>query len=177
MPSALKTLSVRAGDDADEVVFRDRHYIVRSTVAHAGVLYGGTLLSLRVECGCGESKYHGFVFSRPHTNLLGEIVLAPPMQKDCVHATLSFAQSSNPQYFCAYAAESDSFTINRFVRHYQDNTQFVVGVTFCYEHLEKVQVFYGTKYPGDDTAASAEIKRCDYYFNPCLQSSVSPHDS
>lgn len=165
MPTAIRMLRVVAEEGEDEVFLRSYGYILRCTLPHAKAVYGETILSINVDCCCGvcgENWQEGFVFCRPFSQEVGGVILAPPMEDQTTCKRFPLENSKTPEYFCDYSAQPDRFTVNRYVRTYQDDSQFFVGATFFYGRLG-VKVSYGIKNPrGDDV-----VQTLDYNFDPC----------
>ena len=168
-PGALTAFILRYKKPSDIIVLEDHRYAVKCVLAGATTaLGGGSVFAIEGRFCGADDIYNGFVFSSPTSNSLGKVLFVRPKQSKTVSKEFSLAcdevpHGAAPEYFCAYSAQPDHFTVNRFLWRNPDDSQFFVGVTLWYSQLEKVTVSYGTK-SRDGHDIPAKVWHLEYDF-------------
>ena len=175
MPEGLDRFHLTCQNTGGKVRLWSSDYVAECTFGAGSASTGANVFTITVGRSDSDDRYNAFVFSTPTSNSQGEITLMPPMHKRLALHVFSLGPSSEePDCFCEYSAKPNSFTINRFLRKYPDGSQFFVGVTFWYKHLEKVRVSYGPWLSESDDPgpllSKLEYLNCD--FTSCLQSTL-----
>ena len=149
MPKGLTDLTVLYAQGDYVAVANERYY------ANCKVFLtdssGGDDSLLELSCAASGRTYRGFVMMCPVSEGSGGMILMNPMAKVGKIVNFNKCNSLNvdgelgPIHFCDYAVDDHSFTIDRFVQRYEDESYYFVGVTFNYSQLNRVLVEWGVK--------------------------------
>ena len=167
-PEKLTECFLHLRRTGDTIILQNSIYHISCLIRPCSERVGGMLFKVMFGLTRQDERYNGFVFSSPSSSALGGVTLVPPTT-DSIVKKFPLENPAAQDNFCEYAVTRESLTIERSLQQYADGSYYFVGMTFCYDHLDKVKVSSGTKRPNGDGAMVTEPGHTDYDFGSCIQ--------